>query len=175
MTTGVKRIADLYEVVGPKLAALLSGRSGLPGDVVEDAVHDLFIKLLEDSKIAEKVLSLNSGDQIAYLFVAARRRTLRILQHRRSEESMPEELLARFVIDERAANDRAAAEVEEIIRVELGKLREPYLSVLQLLLVKRRRASEIAEELGRPVNTVYQHIHRGLEHLRDAVRKAMLK
>jgi len=74
-----------------------------------------------------------------------------------------------------AAPDPAArAEVADFQRrllSALGRLEEPYRSVLILREVQDLKYQEISDALDLPLNTVRVYIHRGRQRLRDALRE----
>ena len=53
------------------------------------------------------------------------------------------------------------------IRNAVASLDEPYREVVALRFFAERSLAEIADETGRPLNTVKTHLHRGLAKLRD--------
>jgi RNA polymerase sigma-70 factor (ECF subfamily) len=69
--------------------------------------------------------------------------------------------------DSDPASHAVRAERSASIRNAVASLDEPYREVVALRFFAERSLAEIADETGRPLNTVKTHLHRGLAKLRD--------
>ena len=65
------------------------------------------------------------------------------------------------------ASQAVRAERFASIRHAVASLEEPYREVVALRFFAERSLAEIADETGRPLNTVKTHLRRGLAKLRD--------
>ncbi len=65
------------------------------------------------------------------------------------------------------AGQAVRAERFTSIRNAVASLEEPYREVVALRFFAELSLAEIADETGRPLNTVKTHLHRGLAKLRD--------
>lgn len=64
-----------------------------------------------------------------------------------------------------------AADFQRRLLGALGRLEEPYRSVLLLREVQDLKYQEISEALGLPLNTVRVYIHRGRQRLREQLKE----
>jgi len=167
-----ERLAALYGRTGARVAVVLATRFGIPREVAIDAVQDVFVTLLEKRAIRSRVVSLGADESFRYL--------LRSCYHGALKEMKRQERTARslgglreWVGQDAASVSRTAEQTQEVILAEIGRLPPPYGEVLRLFLLERKAAGEIAVQLGRPRNTVYQQVKRGLKRLRGAVDRAL--
>jgi RNA polymerase sigma factor (sigma-70 family) len=171
MADDAARLGELYSRIGPPVAALVAARLRIGGDAAFDAVHDVFVTILGNADLRRTVLGLDARAAFRYLFVACVRR---YLHERRKRIGMQfdslEEILAR---DERSEETQSLAEMEEVVAREIAGMEQPYRDVLHKLLIEEKAAVDIGRELGRPVNTIYQQVHRGLQRLRERLLPAL--
>lgn len=165
--TQSSRIMELYSEFGPKIAVILTSKLRLPSDVVQDAVQDVFVGLLTHNETVGRLEQLNDQEAFRYLLVSVQRRAIRDVQRRWSRET---ELNAALLL---SADESDWLGTLDLLKESLGHLDSPYQEVLSLLLLEQKNASEIADKLGRPINTIYQQMHRGLSKLRLLVRRRM--
>ncbi len=165
-----ERVAEFYSQSGAKIAVILATKFRIPSQIAQDAVHEIFVSLLAQPKIVDKLTEFGDSARFLYLLKAARRRAVSEVQHRLRTEKSLEELLAVPASPERVGADIEREDLNARLRKALEKVESPYREVLELLVVERKSAAEIGQKLGRPVNTVYQQVHRGIARLRRAVK-----
>lgn len=168
-------IGRLYDRVGARLAAVVTGKSGVPHDVAADAVQEVFIDLLEKDAVATRVLALTDPEAFRYLLTAAVHRAGRELARRAAIEARPIETIDALLARQGLTARPQPLETVQLIQHALGRLRSPYREVLAGLLVKRQSARQLAAELNRPVNTIYQQTHRGLQLLREDLNRELVR
>ena len=144
----------------------------LAPDLAQDAVHDVFVSLLETPEIFHRVVSLDQDSAFRYLFVAAYRRALRELERQHHDKRQPEELLSTLTTIATPEYELSAVEAEDALRLAFDRLKSPYREVLELVLIQRKNYQEISERLNRPMNTIYQQTQRGLQRLFSEIRRS---
>lgn len=161
-------IAALYAQLAGKLTVVLVRKLGLPQDIVQDAVQDLFLTLLDDQDQWHKIAAMDEPAQFVYTFHMARTRALKELEYRQKR------MLQLLTDADPTSGDLVETTERDVlaaVAAALEQMTPPYREVLQALLIEQKSAKQISSELGRPVNTIYQHIHRGLQELRKRLRR----
>lgn len=168
-----EQIGQLYQRVGARLAAIAAGKYGLAHDVAADAVQDVFFDLVAKPEVAARILAFDDPEAFRYLLAATVHRAGRELKRRTAIEARPIEVIESLLIGRNLNSRPQPFETADLIREAITELRSPYREVLTGLLLKRQSAQELATELSRNVNTIYQQTHRGLQMLRQRVEKAL--
>jgi RNA polymerase sigma-70 factor (ECF subfamily) len=132
------------------------------GDVAEDMVHNVFLKLVES-----EVALNNPAYQKAYLYRSVYNECLNHIKHQQirkgyqnEKNSYPEEI---------ADTDEASIqhkELKQTIAKALDLLPEQCRRVFQLSRYEELKYKEIADLLGISVNTVEKHMVKALKRLR---------
>ncbi|HEY8167185.1 MAG TPA: sigma-70 family RNA polymerase sigma factor [Candidatus Limnocylindrales bacterium] len=133
----------------------------------EDVAQETFV-------IAYRSMGTYRGDGTlaAWLGRIATRQALRRLGQRRDEVSIETtaERPARAIgVD--PLGQAIMAERSARVRSAVAALREPYRETVALRYFAELSLIEIAEQTGRPLNTVKTHLHRGLARLRDLMAR----
>ena len=168
------QIGQLYARIGARLAAITAGKYGVPHDVAVDAVQDVFMDLLNKEDLAARVAAFDEAEAFRYLLAAIVHRAGRELKRRATIDARPIETIEALLSERGLTSRPPPIEMAELIRNSLQQLRSPYREVLAGLLLERQSAQQLAVTLDRPVNTIYQQTHRGLQMLKqqlDAVLK----
>lgn len=168
-----RRIGELYDSIAARLAAVAAGRSGLPHDVAADAVQDVFLSVVASETLADRILAFSEPEAVRYLLTAIVHRAGREMTRRATIEARPLATIEALLAARGQRAGPAPIEAADAIRHALDELRSPYREVLVGLLVRRQSARDLAVGLHRPVNTIYQQIHRGLQQLHEHVETAL--
>ncbi len=171
-----ERIGQLYDRIGGRLAAVTSGKYGVPHDVAADAVQDVFIDLIEKDALAARVEAMSAVDAFRYLLTATFHRVGREMRRRATLETRPLDVIESLMSTHGLTTaTRQPFEIQELIQQAVKDLRSPYREVLAGLLIQHLDAPQLATELGRSVNTIYQQTHRGLQMLRDRLDELLAR
>lgn len=165
-----ERVAEFYSQSGAKIAVVLATRFRIPPEIAQDAVHEIFVGLLAQPKTLARLVKLPPPERFLYLLKAARRRAVRELEHRRHTEKSLEELLAIPESGEQPDAGLAQSDLLDRVRRAIGKMNSPYRRVMEMLILEQKGASEISRALDRPLNTIYQQVHRGAALLRKRLQ-----
>ena len=132
-------------------------------DDAKDAVHQVFTKIWKGKP------NVNENNVRAYLLVATRNESLRILRQRQLRQQLEEEL-------QRSVEKNCDEEHEELMRelqqVIANNLTEQDQSVLRLHYDEEMTYQEIATALGVSSSTVNKHITRSLSKIRKILKIA---
>lgn len=150
------RLYRLYQRPLHRLAARLLG----PGPRAEDAVHDTFIKLIQNY---DRLRPRSDGELERWLMVVTRNTALDTLRKEGRETAL-----------EGRAWEAAAApdlgEFEALVAL-IRSMPEDYRRVLELKFLAEWSLADIAKELGLTEGAVKSRVFRGRKLLMDALRK----
>ena len=157
-----KELLELLDRSGASLYALLT-RLTLRGDVAEELMQELFIKLTKTSKF-NRVKSWNAYAHRTAINLA--------FDWRRRQKRAPVPL---DDIREPASNQNSA--LSELVRMEelqetlaaIGRLNGPSREALVMRYIQEESYERIAEQLGKTPHHVRAMCSRALNHLRDVL------
>lgn len=155
-TSSVTEIERLYRQHG---AALLLFATAITGErsQAQDAIHQVFLKLLEDEKIKQ------AADVKAYLFACVRNAALNDARVRGRNVALAEEELAWF---EPPSRDYAQ---EATLRSALVKLPDDQRQVTVLHIWGELTFAQIADLLSISANTAASRYRYALDRLREVM------
>ncbi|MFC1587718.1 RNA polymerase sigma factor [Planctomycetota bacterium] len=132
------------------------------GSIAEEILHDVFVSLIKDEGVFERV-----GNWRPYLYKTARNHALRAYQRQRVESKKLEELRQCRLLAGRDANSEAlSTELETCLYQLPVEQRE----IVLLHVFQDMQLSEIARLTGLPLGTVSSRYRYGLEKLRGWVK-----
>lgn len=153
------RFTRLYQTHQRELHRL-AGRLLGPGPRAEDAVHDTFIKLIQNYKALRE---RSDRDLERWLLAVVRNTALDMLRRERHEEALEPQAWEPAIPPDLGEFDALAA----LIRA----LPEDYRRVLELRFLAEWSLADIARELGLTEGAVKSRVFRGRKLLMDAMRK----
>lgn len=154
-----ERFARLYKSSQRQLHRLAARLLG-PGPRAEDAVHDTFIKLIQNyGQLRER----SDGQLERWLMVVVRNTALDLLRRERCETELEAQLWEPAVPPDLGEFEALAALVRS--------MPEDYRRVLELRFLAEWSLAAIAEELGLTEGAVKSRIFRGRKLLINAMRK----
>lgn len=127
----------------------------------EDAIHDVFLKLLENTNQFESFNSLKS-----YVYTSLRNRLLNDVEHGKVIKKYQKNRLP--VSDADFFSAMVEAETMSLLHKSLEELPEQCGRVMKLC-IKGLSNKEVAYELAISVNTVYAHKQRAMQLLRKSL------
>ena len=137
----------------------------------QDAFQDTFLRYAQ----ADNVTFANDEHRKAWLIRVARSRCLDMLKAPSRSRTTPDSQLFEEGVggDEQGPaisgnTDQPGSFISEVVDA-LQSMDDPPRTPLYLALCEEYTASEIAQLLDAPVNTVYSWIHRGKQHLREVL------
>ncbi len=148
---------ELYRIFAPSVHALLLSR--LPPHEVDDILQDVFFhahRALKDLRDPESF-----GPWLQAMARNAAIDRIRSLRRRPSVDALPD----------LAARDRSDGELREIVLRHIQSLPETYRESIAMRLIEGMTGPEIAGKTGMSPGSVRVHLHRGMELLRDLLRK----
>ena len=159
MEGGGDRFTRLYQRTQGQLHRLAARLLG-PGPRAEDAVHDAFIKLIQNYD----QLRPRSDDQLErWLLVVLRNGALDVLRRDSRETELEPQVWEPAVPPDQG-------EFEALVAL-IRSMPEEYRRVLELRFVAEYSLADIAGELGLTEGAVKSRIFRGRKLLIDALRK----
>jgi RNA polymerase sigma-70 factor (ECF subfamily) len=137
----------------------------------EDVTQEVLLRLWRNWR------KLNGSDPLGWLMRVTKNACVDVARKRRSyravvSEGDCEDVLAGAVDgrpDPRSALERS--DLRGRVERALGRLDEPYRSIVILREIQGMTYAEISESLEMPMNTVKVYLHRGRRMLRDRLRE----
>jgi RNA polymerase sigma factor (sigma-70 family) len=166
MTTGIEEVVQRYQRRVFTFARYFLGQR----EEAEDVTQEVLIRLWRNAD------GLDAERLGAWLLRVTRNACYDRLRQRRTAAAVVAPDLDPEVAEETAmsaslAPDPAAlaesAEFKRHLLAALGRLEEPYRSILILREVEDLKYQEISDALDLPLNTVRVYIHRGRQRLRE--------
>lgn len=130
----------------------------------DDAFQDTFMAYAQSNKEFE-----DDEHRKAWLVTVARNACRDLLRRAETRFVSLDEAGEDPAADDDPSTDAERQEESEALVRALNKLAEPYRIVLYLMYYENYKASEIAEMLGVPENTVYTRLARGREKLKEVL------
>jgi len=130
----------------------------------EDVTQEVFIRLWDHRR------KLDPAGLRPWLLRVTRNACCDLVRRRQRQklDGDPEPHLEREPSAEPGPLDRAEhADFERRLSSALGEIQEPYRSIVVLREIQELKYEEIAEVVGKPLNTVKVYLHRGRKMLRE--------
>lgn len=124
--------------------------------VIEDCVHDIFLKIWKD----RKNISINTSIR-SYLYTATRNLCLDLIEKRKTELTYEQYILNTYD-PFTSENLYSIEELENIIEEAINKLPEKYQIAFRMSRFEELTYKEIAEKQNISVKTVEAYIHKSL-------------
>jgi RNA polymerase sigma factor (sigma-70 family) len=163
MTTGIEEVVQRYQRRVFTFARYFLGQR----EEAEDVTQEVLIRLWRNAD------SLDSERLGAWLLRVTRNACYDRLRQRRSAAAIvapdvdPEVTEAAASEEPDPAALAESADLRRRLLAALGRLEEPYRSILILREVQDLKYQEISDALDLPLNTVRVYIHRGRQRLRE--------
>ena len=155
----VRQHADLVY----RVARRVTGNDADAADAAQDALV----------RIWQKGSSITEDRRRAWCARVSRNASLDLLRRRAVRPAPAFAELAEPADDDTRTDERAeSSEIRRGIDAALGRLGEPYRSIVVLREVEGLAYAEIADALDLPLNTLKVYLHRARRQLRDAIRQS---
>ena len=150
----------LYERYARMVHGILLAR--VPVSAAEDLVQDVFLKAMP------RITSLRDADHFGgWIAAIARNRAADFFREPNAGlERLEDSSQAEPEISEASSSDKAEA---ELVLATIRQLPEAYRETLILRLVEGMTGPEIAQRTGLTHGSVRVNLHRGMQHLRQAL------
>jgi RNA polymerase sigma-70 factor (ECF subfamily) len=166
---GLRAAIGAYGTLAMKAVRAVGG-SGVSNEDAEEIVSDVFIALWR----ARETLRGDRGSLAAYIFTAARRKTVDFLRKRgaRPDACVPLEQLEDFPSAERVEAAAERRELRERLTDALLSLGEPDATILFRRFYLQETYAEIARRLGMSENAVNKRALRAQKKLSEKLKGA---
>ena len=140
----------------------------------KDVVHDVFAKLLSSPQLLRQKQGRDdtpqeTGTTEAFLLTCVRNRCLNVIRNRQIQERI--QRLYLLDVETSILSERQLHEEAEVLNEAILRLQPP---VCRDIILKHFRDgftfSEVAGQLGVSETTIYKHLRRALESLRDQLK-----
>lgn len=159
----------------PRLTLLLTRRFHIPLQDAEDAIQDVFVRLLALSYRADTDRRLRRGGD-AYVSNYILRAVLNRVIDKKRQAARQASALSGFVraLETGLQSEQELVTADDVERVQkaVSKLKEPYRSVFRLLLSDGISLADVARKLGIKQSSIYVHYRRGLARLRALMKES---